>query len=303
MSYNANGAGGERDFAPLVTIALPVFNAGRHLRPTVISILRQTFTNWELLIIDDGSSDGAVDSILDLNDARIRILRDGLNRGLATRLNEAIDLAHGSYFARMDSDDISYPERLAQQVAALEATRQLDLVAVRCVAINNDNDLVGALPFHLLHKDICATPWKGFYMAHPSWMGRIEWFRRHRYATPGPYFCEDQELLLRSYLESRFATIPEILFAYRVRSAIAWGKTFKTRETIWRIQLHYFYLRRQWHYCLLATITFMARITADASNVFIQILGTTGVQRYRVASIPSSERSRWQAVQATLISP
>jgi glycosyltransferase involved in cell wall biosynthesis len=137
------------DTPPLVTVAMPVFNAGRHLRPAVISIILQTFTDWELLVIDDGSSDGAVDDILDLDDARIRILRDGSNRGLAARLNEAIDLARGHYFARMDQDDISYPERLARQVDMLEQSPALDLCAVRCAAINFENELVGALPYFI----------------------------------------------------------------------------------------------------------------------------------------------------------
>lgn len=81
------------DHAPLVTIAMPIYNAGSDLRPAVLSILQQTFPDWELLIIDDGSSDGAAEGISDIRDSRIRVLRDGLNRGLAARLNEAIDLA------------------------------------------------------------------------------------------------------------------------------------------------------------------------------------------------------------------
>lgn len=284
------------DIAPLVTIAMPVFNAGRYLRPAVVSVIQQTFTDWELLIIDDGSSDGAVESILDLDDARIRILRDGSNRGLAARLNEAIELARGRYFARMDQDDISYPERLARQVTLLEQSPEIDLVAVRCAAINVDDELVGALPFALTHEEICAAPWKGFYLAHPTWMGRTEWFRQHRYATPGPYFCEDQELLLRSYRKSRFATIPEILFAYRVRSRIGWEKAFRTRKTILRIQLRYFLGMRQWHYGVLAAMVFVARIAMDSLNTLIQKFGRAGLLGYRIVSVAANEQPRWRAV-------
>ena len=88
--------------APLVTVAMPIFNAGSYLRLAVLSIVRQTFADWELLIIDDGSTDNALQDIADIRDHRIRILRDGENKGLAARLNEAIDLACGSYFACMD---------------------------------------------------------------------------------------------------------------------------------------------------------------------------------------------------------
>src|SRR5450830_847145 len=91
---------------PLVTVAMPVYNAGKYLRLAVLSIVKQTFTDWEMLVIDDGSTDNAFDSIADIKDDRIRILRDGTNKGLAARLNEAIDLARGQYFARMDQDDV-----------------------------------------------------------------------------------------------------------------------------------------------------------------------------------------------------
>ena len=100
----------------LVTVAMPVYNAGKYLRLSVLSIVKQTFTNWELLIIDDGSTDDALKDIADIKDARIRIFRDGTNKGLAARLNEAVNLAQGYYFARMDQDDVSYPERFARQI-------------------------------------------------------------------------------------------------------------------------------------------------------------------------------------------
>ena len=80
---------------PKITVAMPVFNGGEFLRPAVLSIVKQTFSDWELLIIDDGSTDGSLETIQDIQDARIRVIKDGLNKGLAARLNEAIDLARG----------------------------------------------------------------------------------------------------------------------------------------------------------------------------------------------------------------
>src|SRR3972149_9031916 len=112
---------------PLVTVAMPIYNAGKDLRLAVFSIVRQTFTDWELLIIDDGSTDDAIDSISDINDGRIHIVQDGLNKGLAARLNQAIDMAHGQYFARMDQDDVSYPDRFSKQLDALRQDDSLDL--------------------------------------------------------------------------------------------------------------------------------------------------------------------------------
>lgn len=291
------GASPERkDRAPLVTIAMPIYNAGCYLRPAVASILKQTFPDWELIIIDDGSTDDAAAGLHDLHDPRIRLLRDGRNKGLAARLNEAIDLAAGRYFARMDQDDISYPERLARQLAVLEGDPGVDLVAVRCVAIDAGNVLVGALPFALTHEEICARPWRGFHVAHPTWMGRTEWFRRHRYAAPGPYLCEDQELLLRSYLNSCFATVPEILFAYRVRGRIDWWRAFRTRKTWLRVQLRYFLGARQWHYALFSLVAFAARVVLDTLNVLIQGAGGSAYIGYRIIMIGFVEQTRWSEV-------
>lgn len=291
-----NATGGE----PLVTIAMPVYNAGRYLRPAVISILQQTVADWELFVIDDGSSDGAVEGIRDLPDARIRVLRDGLNKGLAARLNEAIDLARGRFFARMDQDDVSYPERLARQLTLLERNPEIDLCAVRCVAIDADDELVGIMPHALTHEAICASPWIGFHLPHPTWLGRIEWFRRHRYASPGPYFCEDQELLLRSYRDSRFAATPEILFAYRVRNSINWAKSVKTRRTLFRLQLHRFLAARQYAFCVLAAAAAAARIVMDSLNALAQKLGGRGYQRHDAAPIEPGVRQRWRQIATDL---
>jgi glycosyltransferase involved in cell wall biosynthesis len=251
------------DALPLVTVAMPIYNAGKYLRLAVFSIVKQTFQNWELLIIDDGSIDNALQDIADINDTRIRILRDGANRGLAARLNEAIDLARGQYLARMDQDDVSYPERFARQIEALQNDSKLDLVSARAITIDENNEESGLFPYPLSHDEICARPWLGFYLPHPIWMGRIEWFRKHRYSVPGPYFCEDQELLLRSYSESKFGTVNEILFGYRIRGKVNWKKLAKTRRTVLSIQLRYFMEAHQWHFVLLATATFVGRMSSD----------------------------------------
>lgn len=253
----------EQGDVPLVTVAMPVYNAGKYLRLAVLSIIKQTFTDWELLILDDGSTDNALQTIADINDARIRILRDGKNKGLAARLNECIDLARGKYFARMDQDDVSYPERIARQIEALGNDSRLDLVAVRTIMVDENNAVAGLFPYALHHDEICARPWMGFHFPHPAWTGRIEWFRKYRYAVPGPYFCEDQELLLRSYGASRIATVDEVLFAYRIRSKVGWQKLAKTRRAILNLQLRHFSSRNQWHFVLLAAGAFVAKSGSD----------------------------------------
>jgi glycosyltransferase involved in cell wall biosynthesis len=251
---------------PLVTVAMPVYNAGKYLRLAVISIVRQTYTNWELLIIDDGSTDNALQNIADINDSRIKIFRDGVNRGLAARLNEAVDMAQGRYFARMDGDDVSYPERFTRQIATLQNIPQLDLVATRTITINEHDQAIGLFPYAISHEEICARPWLGFYFPHPTWMGRIEWFRKYRYTVPGPFCCEDQELLLRSYRDSQLGTLDEILFAYRIRSKVDLLKLSRTRHTVFIAQLRHFTSLNLWHFTLLATVAFFGKMCSDLSK-------------------------------------
>jgi glycosyltransferase involved in cell wall biosynthesis len=245
---------------PLVSVAMPVYNAGKYLRLAVLSIVRQSFASWELLIIDDGSTDNALQSIADINDVRIRILRDGQNKGLAARLNECIDLARGKYFARMDQDDVSYPERLMRQVMEFDKNQALDLVAVRAITIDENNKATGIFPGALTHDGICARPWLGFYFPHPTWMGKMEWFRKYRYTEPGPYFCEDQELLLRSYRDSKFCTVDEVLFAYRVRGNADQKKLAKTRWALLNVQWRHFASFNMWHFVLLSTAAFLGKM-------------------------------------------
>lgn len=289
----------ESDDSPLVTVAMPVYNAGKYLRLAVLSIVQQTFRNWELLIIDDGSTDDALQDIADIKDIRIRILRDGDNKGLAARLNEAIDLARGRYFARMDQDDVSYPERFARQIAALQNDPALDLVATRAITIDEYDRATGLFPYAISHKEICARPWRGFYLPHPTWMGRIEWFRKHRYTVPGPYFCEDQELLLRSYASSKLGTVPEVLFAYRIRGRINVRKRFDTRLTAMKIQSRYFLRTRKWHYAFLNVSVFAARVFVDMTKLLMLTLGLKRLRFQKPA--PQQLLISWKEVRQTLL--
>jgi len=278
---------------PLVTVAMPVYNAGQYLRLAVLSIVQQTFTNWELLIIDDGSTDNAIQAIEGIEDSRIRIISDGLNKGLAVRLNEAIDMARGQYLARMDQDDVSYPERFARQIAALQDDSALDLVATRTLTIDEGNRMTGLFPYSLSHGEICAHPWRGFYFPHPTWMGRVEWFRQYRYTLPGLYFCEDQELLLRSYSNSRFATLDEVLFAYRIRSQLNWQKLAKTRRTVLLVQIRHFFKQRRWDFGLLSVGIFIAKAVNDRLKKWLPCSSTCAI-------VDSADAARWNAVLKSL---
>ncbi len=132
---------------PLITVAMPVYNAGKYLRSAVMSIINQSYVHWELIIIDDGSTDNAIQSLNDIEDVRVKIIQDGLNRGLAARLNEIIDMANGDFIARMDQDDLSYPDRFELQLNLLLDHPDFDMVAGKAIRISENNQTLGYLPF------------------------------------------------------------------------------------------------------------------------------------------------------------
>lgn len=276
------------DTAPLVSIALPVFNGGRDILPAVQSIVSQSFADWELILIDDGSTDGTLVRLRTLADPRIRVVADGANRGLAARLNEAIQLARGAYFARMDHDDFAHPHRLQLQVDYLQSHADVDLLATRCFSMSEDERIIGEVPFAATHAEICRRPWLGFYMAHPTWMGRTEWFRKHRYAEPSPYCCEDQELLLRAFDSSRYHALSAPLLAYRVRSHVGVRKLGRTRLALTRVQVARFSATRRFGFVLLSCVAFALRAFSDL------LRGAIPALRSDVRPTATGQEAEWE---------
>src|SRR5262245_53821277 len=115
---------------PRVSVLLPCRNGARTLELALRSILAQSFTEFELLLLDDGSTDESAAIASRFNDSRIRIFGDGMHRGLSLRLNEGVSRARGQYVARMDADDVSFPCRLERQVAYLDGNPQIDRKSV-----------------------------------------------------------------------------------------------------------------------------------------------------------------------------
>jgi len=248
---------------PKVSIILPFFNAGDYLVPAVKSVINQTFPNWELIAIDDGSSDDAVLKLAALGDIRVKIFQDGVNKGLAARLNEAVALAAGQYIARMDHDDLCFPQRIEKQVKFLDDHPDVDLLSTRAVVFNSLTDnIIGMLPHRETHESIVRQPWRGIYMPHPTWMGRSDWFRRFNYKLPDVIRAEDQELLLRAYPDSKYHSIPDVLLAYH-QTSYNLRKTLIARKSLFKIQVNMFLGRGQSLY-LLKTLAFTGlKLTVD----------------------------------------
>ncbi|MBA4389471.1 MAG: glycosyltransferase family 2 protein [Syntrophus sp. (in: bacteria)] len=248
--------------SPLISVILPVYNGAETLACALSSVLEQTFENYEILLLDDGSTDNSLQVASMFSDPRLRVFNDGTNHGLAYRLNQGIDLARGPYIARMDQDDVCFPERFAKQIKFLEVHPEIDLLGCRAMVFRNQHDILGLIPFRGTHEEICADPWRGLYLAHPSWMGRTEWFRRHRYRIPEAIHADDQELLLRTYPESRFACLEEVLLAYR-KEHFRLSKIWRARLALLKVQLSHFARRRQWSNALLSVVSAFLKVVVD----------------------------------------
>lgn len=110
---------------PIISVLMPAYNAAEYIREAIDSILTQTFTDFEFIIINDGSTDSTEDIILSYSDKRIKYYANECNLGIVKTLNRGIDLSNGRYIARMDADDVSMPDRLEKQVHLLDVNPQI----------------------------------------------------------------------------------------------------------------------------------------------------------------------------------
>lgn len=201
-----------------ITVAIPVFNGEKYIRKSIQSVLEQTYTDFELIVTDDGSVDGTMDIVRSFSDPRLKIVCDGQHKGLAIRLNEQIAMAQGDYFARMDADDLMLPERLERQVAFVKEHPETDVVGSSAIIIDEENKYIGWRSAEWRRGagkkkgDLSYHEVRSFM--HPTVMGRTEWFRKYYY-NPACEGCEDQDLWLRSQKASHFYSICEPLLLYR----------------------------------------------------------------------------------------
>jgi hypothetical protein len=124
---------------PRISVLMPVFNDERYIRRAVESICNQYFEDWEMIVVNDGSTDRTAEVLSQISDSRIRVLHRR-NAGIATALNEALALARGEYIARMDSDDVSHPERFKEQVAFLDAHPECGLLGSSCEVVSESGE-------------------------------------------------------------------------------------------------------------------------------------------------------------------
>ena len=207
---------------PLISVCLPVYNTERYVADAVESILDQTLGDFELLILDDGSTDGSPEVLRRYagRDPRIR-LTSRPNKGLVTTLNELIDQSRGEFLARMDADDIALPERFARQVGYLRAHPECVLVGSRVRLIDPEGDPLCDWCTDQEHEVLDARLLGGeriTSICNPSVM-----MRRDAVLAVGKYrliqLLEDNDMFLRLAEYGRLANLPEVLLQYRVHAS------------------------------------------------------------------------------------
>lgn len=226
---------------PTVTVLMPVYNAAAYVAEAIHSILKQSFSDFELLIINDGSTDNSVSVIEAIKDKRIVLVHNERNLGLIETLNKGFRLAKGTYIARMDADDIAHSERLNLQVRFLEAFPECGVFGSayrefsekgngKTVTFSNNHDLLKTVLFF----NSC--------MSHPTVMFRKSLLEQHQVSySPAYKHAEDYALWVQLIDKTKFSNSPLALLQYRVHasqvSSAHHTEQQKTADTIRSIML------------------------------------------------------------------
>ncbi|MFH1601673.1 MAG: glycosyltransferase family 2 protein [Candidatus Shapirobacteria bacterium] len=200
----------------LISVLMPIYNAEKYLAGAINSILSQTVGNFELICINDGSTDnsGKILAQYAKKDKRIIILTNKKNLGMTRSLNKAINIAQGQYIARMDADDISLPTRFEKQVELLEKNKNLVAVGGQEEIINGNGQVIAEKNFPTDSNQCYQTLANFMPIQPPLLMARGEAMRKYRYDTK---LCpnDDINIYFKLLKEGSFSNVDEVIFKYR----------------------------------------------------------------------------------------
>ena len=206
---------------PMVSVIMPVYNAERYLAEAVESILNQTFADFELITIDDCSTDGSLAILKSFADKvkRMHVLENERNLGVTPTLNRGLANARGELIARMDADDISLPDRLEKQFAFLQAHPEIGLVSADAVAIDAEGC---AIPEEFaLISEPGYIKWLLHFtcpITHPAVMGRKALFEQAGGYDPEILYAEDYDLWQRMSQFTCLSNLPDVLIKKRAHA-------------------------------------------------------------------------------------
>jgi glycosyltransferase involved in cell wall biosynthesis len=197
---------------PSVTVLMPVYNAKLFLQEAMDSILQQTFSDFEFLIIDDGSTDGSIDIIRSYTDPRIRFIKNETNLGISFTLNKGIELANAELIARMDADDISYQDRLQKQYDYMIAHPECGILSTWARVISQDKKFIRLERYrsNFYYYNLTFECW----IYHPTII-----FTKTAVKAAGMYsipYSEDYDLFWQIARRYKIANLAEPLVDYRL---------------------------------------------------------------------------------------
>lgn len=205
---------------PTISVLMPVYNGEKYLIEAIESILNQTYTDFEFIIINDGSSDNSELILRNLlkRDPRIQVISRG-NRGLTASLNEGLGYVQGKYIARMDADDVAFPERFVQQITFLEHNPNYVAVGSRVLLIDSEGLPIRPFAQQTNHEEIDAAHMdgKGGAIVHPAVMLRRDALQKIGNYREAMEPAEDLDLFLRLAEIGKLANLPEMLLKYRMQ--------------------------------------------------------------------------------------
>lgn len=212
-----------------LSIGIPFYNAENYLIDAIRSIFAQTWQDWELLLVDDGSTDNSLSIANSIKDPRVRVISDGCNRKLPYRLNQITREAKGEYLARMDADDLISPLRFEKQIKILDSCKEIDLVTTGICSITNDNRPTG-IRNKTVHEIISGRNLLlgKCSIVHAAMMGRKSWFERNTYDETA-ILTEDYELWLRAFSKNdlNISIMRDHLYYYREENNVSSAKMLK----------------------------------------------------------------------------
>ncbi|NQZ23889.1 MAG: glycosyltransferase family 2 protein [Colwellia sp.] len=256
-----------------VSIGIPFFNPGDYFNTSIHSILNQTYTDFELILLDDGSTDNSLNVARSFVDSRIKVISDGKNKGLPYRLNQLIDISQGEFIARMDADDLSSPDRIAQQVALLDETTDVDIIATGICSITNDNHVIGyRIPSRNknMTSSITDAIFARYEIAHATILARKSWYLRNKYNEKAK-LMEDYQLWIDATIKNdlNIAYIKKPLYFYREESSVNYRKAVKAYFNCYKIVFNQYFNYLSLHDKIRITLLTIIKITVvSAANLF-----------------------------------
>ena len=201
---------------PLISVLMPAFNVEQYVGPAIESILKQSFTNFELIVLDDGSSDGTAKMIDRYSDPRLTKIFLTENKGLVNARNTLVGMARGEYIAFLDSDDLADPDRLQLQLNYLQ-NNQLDVCGTDHLVLHQRSGKVKRSKQRHSDADIRAMISVCSPLCNPSVMGCADVFKNSPYLTAGNDGAEDYLMWVNLALAGcKFGNVPRNLITYRV---------------------------------------------------------------------------------------